>query len=226
MPRSRIPDRRRRLLDAARELALESGWPATTVAGIATRAGVGKGAVYLEFDDKAAILDALLTRSMRDLTSEVHRRVRDAHHLIDLPAIYRFAVEELLADPLMRAFYLGDGSVLGDHVRTVDDDRYRQRFTWLLDYVARLKQAGVIDPGIPDETLARVLSAFTIGLLHTPANLGPVTDDQLRETVGLFADLLGRGLATDQPTDHDTTRSAQIELLNSLSAQLDDAEQA
>lgn len=225
MPRPRIPDRRNRLLVAARELALGQGWPATTVSDIAARAGIGKGAVYLEFPDKSAILSALLTRSMRALTADVHRRVLDASGLIDLPAVYRFAVEALLADPLMRAFHLGDEAILGDHVRSVDDDRYRQRFDWLLDYIARIQRAGMIDPDVPRETLSRVLSVFTIGLLHSPATLGPISDEQLRATVGLFADLIGHGLATDPPSDREAVRIAQIDLLNTLDAQLDRLEE-
>ncbi|MGV0836266.1 TetR family transcriptional regulator [Mycolicibacterium thermoresistibile] len=220
MPRPRIPDRRERLLAAARELALENGWPATTVSDIAARTGIGKGAVYLEFPDKAAILAAVLNRSMRTLTGDVHRRVLDATETIDLPAVYRFGVEAILADPLMRALYLGDEAVLGDHVRSVTDGRYPQRFDWLLEYIARLQDAGVIDPEVATEPLVRMLSVFTIGLLHAPGVLGPTTDEQLRETVGLFADLVGRGLATDARTDCDAARRAQLDLLENLDAQL------
>lgn len=221
MPRPRIPGRRERLLVAARELALENGWPTTTVSDIAARAGVGKGAVYLEFPDKSAILAAVLNRSMRALTADVHHRVLEAADVIDLPAVYRFGVEALLADPLMRALHLGDTTVLGDHVRSVTDDRYQQRFDWLVEYIARLENAGVIDPEVAIEPLVRMLSVFTIGLLHTPGTLATTGDDQLRETVGLFANLVGRGLATDLPTDPDTARQAQLTLLENLDAQLD-----
>jgi AcrR family transcriptional regulator len=224
MPRPRIPDRRERLLVAAREFALDNGWPTTTVSDIAARAGIGKGAVYLEFPDKAAILAAVLKRSMRGLTADVHRRVLEATDVIDLPTVYRFGVEAMLADPLMRAFYLADETVIGDYVRSVTDGRYRQRFDWLVEYIARLQDAGVIDPEVAVQSLVRMLSVFTIGLLHAPGTLEPTTDDQLRETVGLFADLVGRGLATDLPTDPDAARQAQLTLLEDLDAQLNHLE--
>ena len=221
MPRPRIPERRTRILEAASDLAVSKGWRTTTVADVAAAAGIGKGAVYLEFPDKAAILDAALLRSMRGLTAEVHQRALSAEDVVDLPTIYAFAVEALLGDPLMRAFFIGDQSVLGDHVRSVDDDRYAMRLHWLLDYIGRLQSAGVIAPEVPPQTLGRVLSVFTIGLLHSPDTLGPLTDQQLRETVGLFADLVGRGLATELPTDPAAARAAQTELLKTLDAQLD-----
>lgn len=220
MPRRRIPDRRDRLLVAARELALEQGWPATTVSDIAERVGIGKGAVYLEFATKPAILDALVNRGMRGLGAEVRRRVLEADGLVDLPAVYRFAVEALLDDRLMRAFYLGDDHVLGDHVRQVGDDRYRQRFDWLGDYIAQLQQAGVIADDVDLPAVARMLSVFTIGLLHAPGALGDVTDDQLRRTVELFAGLVGQRLATGRPADVEAAQQAQLALIERLETQL------
>ena len=221
MPRHRIPERRERLLVAARELALEQGWPATTVSDIAERVGIGKGAVYLEFANKAAILDALVNRGMASLGAEVRRRVLEADEVIGLPASYRFAVEALLGDPLMRAFYLGDEDVLGDHVRSVGDDRYRQRFDWLGDYLAQLQEAGLIAARVDLPSVMRMLSVFTIGLLHAPGTLGAITDEELRSTVGLFSGLVDRGLATDLPVDADAARRAQLALIERLETQLD-----
>jgi AcrR family transcriptional regulator len=220
MPRPLIPDRRERLLTAARALALDKGWTSTTIADIAGRAGIGKGAVYLEFPDKPAILAAVLNHSMRAMTADVHRQVLDAGDVIDLPMIYRFGVEALLADPLMRALYLGDVAILGDHVRTVSDGRYQQRFDWLADYIVELQRIGVIDADVAVEPLVRMLSVFTIGLLQAPGIVDVGGDDQLRETVELFADLVGRGLATGLPVDPAAARRAQLILLERLDAQL------
>lgn len=221
MPRHRIPDRRERLLRSARELTLEQGWPATTVSDIAERVGIGKGAVYLEFPNKEAILDALVNSGVRGLSADVRSRVLAADQVVDLPMIYRFAVEALLADPLMRAFYLGDDGVLGAHARSVRDGRYDERFDWLADYIAQLQAARVIDPTIDRPSLMRMFSVFTVGLVHAPGSGGGTTDDQLRDTVGLFADLVGRGLAIEQPADPDAARQAQLTLIERLDAQLD-----
>lgn len=221
MPRPRIPDRRERLLDAAHELALDQGWPATTVSDIAARAGIGKGAVYLEFATKAEILDALINRGMGSLGAEVRRRVVQAEGVVGLSAIYRLGVEALLADPLMRAFYLGDEDVLGEHVRSVDDDRYRQRFDWLNDYLVRLQQAGLIAAHEDLPSVTRMLSVFTIGLLHAPESLGATTDEELRRSVGLFSGIVERGVAADLPADADAAKEAQLAMIERLEAQLE-----
>ena len=52
MPRPLVPDRRARILDAAERTVLAEGFDAMNVAAIARAAGIGKGAVYLEFAAK------------------------------------------------------------------------------------------------------------------------------------------------------------------------------
>ncbi|MGP5414501.1 MULTISPECIES: TetR/AcrR family transcriptional regulator [Brachybacterium] len=224
MPRPRIPDRRHRILAAARELALTRSWPRTTVADIAELAGVGKGAVYLEFPSRDAILDAVLTAAMRDLTAAVHRRCRAHEGLLDLPAVYRIGIEELLAEPLLRAVQLGDEDVLGAHVHTVDPARYRTRMDWLGQYVAALQDAGVLRKDVDREVLGQVLGTFTLGLLSAPAVLGDLDEQRLRESVALFADLVGRGLETDAEADPVAARAAQQHMLDQLTAQLETQE--
>jgi AcrR family transcriptional regulator len=67
----RIPKFRRRaearpdeVLDAALALFIEKGFAATRVEDIATRAGLSKGAVYLYFPSKEAILEGLVRRAV------------------------------------------------------------------------------------------------------------------------------------------------------------------
>lgn len=222
MPRPRIPERRAQLLAAARALALERGWPSTTVADITSRVDIGKGAFYLEFENKAAILDVLIADGMRALSRAVHRRVVAAHAVIDLPSIYEFAIDALLDDPLMRAFFLGDASVLGDHVQSVHDGRYRQRFDWLTEYVTALQEAGVIAARTDGQVLSQMLSVFTLGLLNAPGTIQVDSDEQLRRTVAMFADLVGKGLDTGRPVDPEASRRAQLVMLDRLQNQLDE----
>ena len=57
--------RRERILDAAAELFIHYGYDKTTVSDIAQTAGVSKGAIYLHFDGKDALLEGLIIREMK-----------------------------------------------------------------------------------------------------------------------------------------------------------------
>jgi len=70
-PEPRGPKFRRRaearpdeVLDAALELFIENGFAATRVEDVAKRAGISKGAVYLYFPSKEALLEGLVRRAI------------------------------------------------------------------------------------------------------------------------------------------------------------------
>src|SRR3569833_2471963 len=65
--RRRADARPDEVLDAALDLFIEKGFAATRVADIAARAGLSKGAVYLYFPSKEAILEGLVKRAVRPI---------------------------------------------------------------------------------------------------------------------------------------------------------------
>jgi AcrR family transcriptional regulator len=65
--RRRAEARPDEVLDAALALFVEKGFAATRVADIASRAGLSKGAVYLYFPSKEAILEGLVKRAVRPI---------------------------------------------------------------------------------------------------------------------------------------------------------------
>lgn len=67
--RRRAEHRPDELLDAALALFVERGYAHTSVAQIARAAGVSKGAVYLYFPSKQALLEGLVKRAVRPVST-------------------------------------------------------------------------------------------------------------------------------------------------------------
>lgn len=67
--RRRAEARPDEVLDAALDLFIENGFAATRVDDIAKRAGLSKGAVYLYFPSKEAIIEALVRRALVPVAS-------------------------------------------------------------------------------------------------------------------------------------------------------------
>ena len=65
--------RRRQILDAAKEIFAEKGYPATTVDDIVSRVEVARGTFYLYFEDKKAVLTALLSLFFETIGDRIHR---------------------------------------------------------------------------------------------------------------------------------------------------------
>ena len=187
MPRPLVPDRRRRILDAAERMVLAEGFDTMSVAAIARAAGIGKGAVYLEFAAKRDILDALLQRGTARIADAV---ARAAGPQPSLSALYRATAAALLDDDLMTAAFLDDAGALGAHVATQPTSRYRTRHEQVVTGIRDLHRQGRIVPDVEPEALALALSSATLGLLSAARTLGPLdraTLDSAIDTIGRMA---------------------------------------
>src|ERR1700722_12365070 len=64
-------------VDAARDLSTESGYPATTLAAIASRAGVSVQTVYFQFGNKLAVLKDVVNQAVAGDDEALPLRDRD-----------------------------------------------------------------------------------------------------------------------------------------------------
>lgn len=192
MPRPLVPHRRERILDSAEALVLDRGFDATNIAAVAERAGIGKGAVYLEFDSKRDILDALLRRGTARMAALVSAELGDRPPLSEA---YRASVRVLLQDRLMTAAFLDDRGVLGGHVATVTDGRYRARHRAVVAWLRGLQESGRLADHADPEHLALALSSATLGLLSAARLIGPMSPARLEGAI----EALARMAATFEP---------------------------
>jgi AcrR family transcriptional regulator len=62
-----MEQRRRQILDAAIDCISEQGWNRTTIDSVGAAAGLSKGALYVHFANKRALLLGLLERNIEDI---------------------------------------------------------------------------------------------------------------------------------------------------------------
>lgn len=85
-PRLPAAERREQLLQAAQAIALDKGFHAVSIDGVARACGVTRPVVYGLFDDRTALLGALLDRAEQRAMAElavVFPQVPDAHDDVD-----------------------------------------------------------------------------------------------------------------------------------------------
>lgn len=187
MPRPLIANRREKLLDAAERLILEQGFDAMSVAALATAAGIGKGAVYLEFTGKHEILDAVLQRANLRMAERVRAELGDRPRLSEA---CRATMRALRDDRLLTAAYLDDRGVLGAHVDAVDDDRFRTRHLGIVDWIVELQERGEVREDVDPGALALAISSATIGLLSAARLVGPLSADELERGLDVIATMV------------------------------------
>ena len=114
-----------RILDAAADLVLRHGYRRVTIEDIATRAGIGKGTIYLHWKNRETLFYALLTRESIGLVRDQIDRI-DADPAEVLPhRLTRFVLEQSMGKPLLAAMLTKDAEVLGklvgqDNARATD----------------------------------------------------------------------------------------------------------
>ena len=102
--RRRAEDRPDEVLDAALTLFVDQGYAHTSVAQIAKAAGISKGAVYLYFPSKQAILEGLVKRAVTPVADRALAEASFAHGDLrtTLSAVLG-AIVRALADPQLFA---------------------------------------------------------------------------------------------------------------------------
>ncbi len=74
---SKKTERRREILDAARDVFARKGYNPATIDDIVAQAGVARGTFYLYFDDKRAVFSELIDRFAAQITAAIQRIVTD-----------------------------------------------------------------------------------------------------------------------------------------------------
>lgn len=180
MPRLSQPTRdarRHQILGAARRCFTRNGFQATSMQDIFAESGLSAGAVYSHFTGKDEIITAIAEEVIEKVTSAADAALPDGrppaleevlgHTLAtlqqaDIVPIAVIVWGEAIRDPTL-------GARLSALYRTLTD-----HFTGL---VRNCQESGTIDPGVPAEYPAQVLTALGPAFIHQLA-FGASTDAQ------------------------------------------------
>ena len=159
------------LVDAARELFANDGYAATSLAAVAARANVTKGAVYHHFEGKQQLFEAVFTREVeRMATPLVAAYARKTDPWDAFKAGCRAFLDECLDPDVQRI-------VLLDALSAIGWEQVRHLETPLLEMmelgISRAIEAGRIAPRPPDP-----LASFLYGALCETAMIVARADDQ------------------------------------------------
>jgi AcrR family transcriptional regulator len=186
-------ERAGRVLDAAADLLVRWGYHRVTIDEVARLAGVGKGTVYLHFRSKDAMFLSVLLRSHHTLISAMAARMEADPDEVLLSRMMRSVYLDLVADPIARPLYLGDGEVLGrlaHEAAATLGGIGDQRDTIVREQVELLRGAGVMRTDLDVDAQLYVLTAVGSGYYFVDAMPLVPADPNAR------ADLLAHSIAS------------------------------
>ncbi|MCA9931778.1 MAG: TetR/AcrR family transcriptional regulator [Anaerolineales bacterium] len=194
-------DREQKILDAATKLFLHYGFDKTTVSDIAREAGISKGAIYLHFSSKEALLEALLAREMMAYTAHWLALLDADPHGGTIGGMYKNSLYALSHSAFMAAMFRQDGRILGNYLRKPDNFfmqmRNSREESERAVFVRMMQEAGVmrrdVDPGV----VAHVMDMLAFGLVGMDDFIPPEKTPPLTELIEGIATIMDRALTPD-----------------------------
>ena len=188
-------DRPTRILTAASRLIAHYGYAKTTMEDIARGAGVSKGSLYLEWQGKEQLFDALLIYEMKHLLVDYRERMDQDPQGGQIANMYRHSLLALKNSPLMSALYTHDSRVLGDYIRRQDVQRYTSRLMFEKSFIQQMQSAGLLRSDISPEVMAHLFIVITLGFINVNAILPADEIPSLDDAAAGLAQLVQGGLA-------------------------------
>lgn len=179
----RVVSTRDRILDAAETCLQRDGIRRTTVAAVATEAGLSRAYVYRFFADKATLVSAALIRRDESFWADADQRVESASSIAGMVAeavlLSREAPLGSLALQLAEAEPLEYAAVMGTYVA----DIVPGLSDFWVDQLRRAKDRGAITADLDIEVAAEWVIRAVVSLVGIP---GRVVDADDRDSLVEF----------------------------------------
>lgn len=210
--------RAERILDAAARLIPHYGYDKTTVSDIAHEAGVSKGAVYLHWDSKEALFEALLAREVWRCADRWLARMDADAELWSCAGMFKHMMLTLRDSPLLTALLRRDARVLGGFLRA-DARLLQQKLAANTAIFQMMQAAGAIRDDIAPGALAYLLNVFAVGFVSSGDVIPPEATPDLEEALDALGRLLDRGLAPEDGGNRAAGRAIVAQVIGQMQTQ-------
>src|SRR5262245_26092275 len=100
---------------------MRQGYDKTTMGDIADEVGVSRGIVYLHFDSKESLLEALIYREVRQYAETWLEHIEADPRGGTIGGIYRAVLYAINSRPFMAAIMRRDRRIVGSYLRKPDN---------------------------------------------------------------------------------------------------------
>ncbi len=178
--------RENRILDATAILIVQYGYDKTSVSDIAKKAGISKGAVYLHFKSKDALIYRLILREVEKFLDEWAIRIKNDTSEKVFASMYRHVLALMKEDDFLWALFSKQRWLMGSgFIDRPNSNIYQQRLGLSDEMLTKLKAVGAIRQDITPATTAYVFNMLNYGYLKLgdviPEELAPPTDEVVHE---------------------------------------------
>jgi AcrR family transcriptional regulator len=162
---------RTQILDAAIEVFARSGFEATSLAGIAARAGVKKALVQYHFSTKEQLWQSAASRLWTERNArlaEVMSNYSDTDALANMRRGFTALLEFTRENPQWLWFMFHEAAANGDRLQWLIDEFLREDYRLGEEFVRQFQGEGQMREGSPLYLLHLISGALTYNLMVAP----------------------------------------------------------
>lgn len=210
MAKSDNEEREQRILAAAADLFVHYGYDKTTVSDIARAAGISKGTIYLHFESKDALLEALIIQETMAYAERWLELIEADPKGGTIGGMYKNSLFALSNSDFMAAMFKRDGRVLGNYLRKPDNFframREKQEQSDRLVFVQMMQEAGAMRQDIDPKVIAHIMDMLAYGLVGLDDVLPKEKMPPMEDVIEGIADIMDRALT---PPDGDSSEAGK-----------------
>lgn len=218
-------EREQRILDAAAELFVHYGYDKTTVSDIAREAGISKGAIYLHFESKDSLFEALMVREMRTYAERWLAQLEADPAGGTIAAMYKNSLYALNSSPFMMAMFRQDSRVLGNYLRKPDNffRTYRAQQTESDRYVfvKLMQEAGAVRQDIDARVIAHIMDILAYGLVAMDDVLPKEQIPPIEAVIEGIAALMDKALTPDNGGNPEASKAILQQIVTASQQQFE-----
>jgi len=219
-------DMEQRILDAAHDLFVHYGYDKTTMNDIADAAGVSKSTIYLRWNKKDALFDALFLREGHRYTEEWFKRIETDPQGGTYGAWMRHALQAFWDNPLLKAVYSKNRRMLGSILQRLGIEQiYLRRMQMAQAFFKQMQAAQLARQDIDPKTLAYLLNTLHFGLIHMSELIPDEHAPPIDEALGMMVAMIDRFVTPEGGGDSAAGKRILREFMSEIRQIFDELEQ-
>lgn len=195
MVRTKSDEREQRILDAALSLFIYYGYDKTTIADIALKAGISKGAIYLHFKSKTELFDLLLMREMKIYGESWLKLIENDPKGGTIGGMYKNMLYAMTSSPLISALFKQDKNILGSYLSKLDYQFRTERSQSMRhEFIEMMQNADAVRKDVDPKVTAHIMDMLGYGLISMEGFKAEEDIPPMEDIIEGIADLMDRAL--------------------------------
>jgi AcrR family transcriptional regulator len=220
-------ERRQQILNVAAAVIIRQGYDKTTMNDIADEAGLSRSTVYVYFNGKEELFEALVFREFLHYGQTWAEYIEADPRGGTIGGIYRAVLFAINSRPFMAAMMRRDRRIIGSYLRKPDNlFTSMQSSSFSTDFLRALQEAGTVRKDVDPVMTAHIMDTLSFGQLTIGDFRAPDEVPSYDNTMEAIGEMWDRLLTPEDGGNSEAGKAVIRQLATQSRAQFEQMKQA